>query len=262
MVGAGAILMRRWGSATDAPVVGSSPNIPEAKAQSIPTLKMPTAKGWSPGHTPSAASGLAVNAFATKLKHPRWIYVLPNDDVLVAESCEEAGKIKTAFDYAIYSTMKRASAVGVSANRISLYRDADGDGVAETHEIFLQDQRQPFGMAMIDNIFYVGNTDGIDAFTYTTGATQITDEGRRLVEFKPGGHWTRSLLVSEDERQLYAGVGSLTNIADKGFDEEAGRAAIYQLDIASGDSRVFADGLRNPVGMAWEPSTNVLWTAI
>lgn len=262
MVGAGAILMRRWGSATDAPVVGSTPNIPEAKAQSIPTLKMPTAKGWRPGHTPIAAEGLVVNAFATHLKHPRWIYVLPNDDVLVAESCEEAGKIKTAFDYAIYSTMKRASAVGVSANRISLYRDADGDGVAEVHEVFLQDQLQPFGMAMIDDTFYVGNTDGIVAFTYTAGATEITSEGRRLVEFKPGGHWTRSLLASEDGRKLYAGVGSLTNIADKGMAEEAGRAAIYELDIASGDSRVFADGLRNAVGMAWEPGTNVLWTVV
>ncbi len=262
MIGAGAILMRRWGATTDAPVVGSAPNIPEAKAQSIPTLKMPTAKGWEPGHVPTAAEGLAVNAFASNLKHPRWIYVMPNDDVLVAESCEEPGKIRTAFDYAIYSTMKRASAVGVSANRISLYRDSDGDGIAETHEIFLKDQRQPFGMALIDSTFYVGNTDGLVAFPYVNGATQIVGEGQRLVNFKPGGHWTRSLLASDDGRKLYAGVGSLTNIADRGMEVEEGRAAIYELDIASGNSRVFAGGLRNAVGLAWEPNTQVLWTVV
>ena len=262
MIGAAAILMRRWGKATDEPVFGAEPVIPEAKAQNIPTLKMPTAKGWEPGHVPTAAPGLAVNAFVSDLKHPRWVYVMPNNDVLVAEASQEAGEIKTAFEYAIYSTMKRASAVGVSANRISLVRDADGDGVGEIRETFLEHQNRPFGMALLGDTFYVGNTDGVVAFDYTPGASRITGEGRTLVEFKPYGHWTRSLLPSADGKKLYAGVGSLSNIADKGMEVEEGRAAIYELDLEAGTSRIFASGLRNPVGMAWEPSTNELWTVV
>ena len=262
MIGAGAILMRRWDSASDAPALGATPAIPPAKPQGIPTLKMPTAKGWDAGHTPTAAAGLTVNAFAADLDHPRWVYVLPNDDVLVAEAMEERGTIKTAFDYAIYSTMKRAAAVGVSANRISLFRDADGDGIGEVREIFLAQQNKPFGMALVGDTFYVGNTDGVVAFPYREGATRITAEGRKLVDFKPGGHWTRSLLASPDGRKLYAGVGSLSNIAEQGMDKEEGRAAVYELDLESGASRIFAAGLRNPVGLAWEPSTGELWTVV
>jgi glucose/arabinose dehydrogenase len=262
MIGAAVILMRRWGANTDVPALGSTPTIPQAKPQGIPTLKMPTAKGWRAGHTPTAAPGLAVNAFATGLKHPRWIHVLPGNDVLVAEALQEAGPVKTAFDYAIYSTMKRAAAIGVSANRITLFRDADGDGVGEIRETFLDQQNQPFGMALVGDTFYVGNTDGVVAFPYSEGATQITGEGRKLVDFKAGGHWTRSLLPSPDGRKLYAGVGSLSNIGEKGMDEEEGRAAIYELDLQTGTSRIFAAGLRNPVGLAWEPSTGVLWTVV
>lgn len=262
MVGAGAILMRRWGKDTEAPALGSTPNIPQAKAQGIPTLKMPTAKGWEPGHKPTTAPGLKVNAFATDLLHPRWIYVLPNNDVLVAEALQQAGPIKTAFDYAIFATMKRAAAVGVSANRISLFRDTDGDGVGEIQETFLENQNQPFGMALVEDTFYVGNTDGVVAFDYESGATKLTGEGTRLVEFKPGGHWTRSLLVSPDKTKIYAGVGSLSNIADHGMQKEEGRAAIHELNLADGTSRIFASGLRNPVGVAWEPNTGELWTVV
>jgi glucose/arabinose dehydrogenase len=165
-------------------------------------------------------------------------------------------------DYAMISTMRRAAAVGVSANRITLWRDSDGDGVAEIRQVFLEGQNQPFGMALVGDTFYVGNTDGIVAFPYTAGADRITGPGRRLVEFKPAGHWTRSLLLSPDKRKLYAGVGSLTNIAENGMDVEQGRAAIYELDLSSGSSRIFASGLRNAVGMAWEPNTGVLWTVV
>ena len=262
MIGAVAILIRRWGDSNDVPATGLNPEIPEARPQSIPTLKMPTAKGWDPGHVPTAADGLAVNAFATDLIHPRWIHVLPNNDVLVAEALQEAGPIKTAFDYAMVSTMKRAAAIGVSANRITLFRDDNGDGVGETRTVFLDKQRQPFGMALLGDKFYVGNTDGVVVFPYEDGATRITGEGRKLVDFKPGGHWTRSLLPSRDGKRLYAGVGSMTNIAENGMEEEEGRAAIYELDLESGESRIFASGLRNPVGLAWEPSTDVLWTVV
>lgn len=262
MIGASAILMRRFGGSTHDPVLGSTPQIPQAKAQGIPTLKMPSAKGWDNGDTPTAAPGLTVNAFATDLKHPRWIEVLPNNDVLVAEASETPKPIKTAFDYAIYSTMKRASAVGESANRITLLRDEDRDGIAEVRKTFLEHQNKPFGMALIDSTFYVGNTDGLVSFNYEQGADYINGAGTPIVDFKPEGHWTRSLLVSPDQSKIYVGVGSLSNIADKGFEVEEGRAAIYEVSIADGHSRIFASGLRNPVGMAWEPTTGELWTVV
>ena len=262
MIGAGMILMRRWSAETDKPAIGGAPHIPDAKAQSIPTLKMPTARGWVDGHTPTAAEGLVVNAFAKDLKHPRWIHVLPNDDVLVAEALPAPWTIKSAFDYAMISTMRRAAAIGKSANRIMLFRDNDKDGVAEESHLYLEKQNQPFGMAMIDDIFYVGNTDALVAFDYVEGATRITGTARKLCEFKPGGHWTRSLLASADGKKLYAGVGSNTNIADNGMQEEEERAAIHEIDLETGASRIFASGLRNPVGVAWEPVTGKLWTVV
>jgi glucose/arabinose dehydrogenase len=263
VIGGTALQIRRLTGGTPEPAWGSAPAIPAAKPQgAIPTLKMPTAKGWNPGQTPFAAPGLKVNAFASGLDHCRWIEVLPNGDVLVAESMQADRPARSVMDYAMMSTMRRAAAVGVSANRISLWRDKDGDGVAEERHVFLEGQNQPFGMALVGDTFYVGNTDGIVAFPYTAGADRITGPGRRLVEFKPAGHWTRSLLPSPDKKKLYAGVGSLTNIAENGMDVEKGRAAIYELDVASGSSRIFASGLRNAVGMAWEPGTGVLWTVV
>lgn len=263
IIGGIMILMRRWGVSAEAPAVGGAPIIPEARPQGIPTLKMPTARGWKDGHTPTAAPGLKVNAFAAGLKHPRWIHVLPNGDVLTAEALGvPGGRIKTPFDYAIYSTMKRAAAVGNSPNRITLLRDTDGDGVAETRHVFMDKLNHPFGMAMLDGTFYVGATDGISSYPYVDGAIRIDAPGRKLVDFKPAGHWTRSLLPSPDGSKLYCGVGSLSNIGDNGFEAEEGRAAIYELDLATGESRVFAGGLRNPVGMAWEPSTGSLWTVV
>ena len=255
------VLLRRMG-APDTQAIGTAPQIPEAKKQGIMTLKMPTAKGWAPGHTPTAAPGLKVNAFASDLQHPRWIEVLPNGDVLVAEALQQGRPPRTLLERATQATMRRARALGVSANRITLWRDQDGDGVAETREVFLEEQNQPFGMALVDGTFYVGNTDGIVAFVYEDGATRLTGEGRKLVDFKPGGHWTRSLIVSPDRTKIYAGVGSLTNISDEGMEAEEGRAAIWELDLATGQARVFASGLRNPVGTAWEPVTGTLWTVV
>jgi glucose/arabinose dehydrogenase len=262
IVGGAMILRRSWGATAAAPAVGTAPAIPEAKPQSIPTLKMPTARGWPDGRTPVAAPGLRVNAFAAGLKHPRWIQSMPSGDVLVAEALQEEGPIKSAFDYAITVTMRRAAAVGRSPNRITRLRDADGDGVAEVRGTFRDGLNQPFGMALVGDTFYVGNTDGIVAFPYAAGAETLSGEGRKLVDFKPGGHWTRSLIPSPDGRKIYAGVGSLTNIADNGFQVEEGRAAIWELDLESGKARIFASGLRNPVGVAWEPSTGVLWTVV
>jgi len=256
-----------WRRRTQGPVppqaVGNAPRIPAARPQgAVPTLKMPTARGWAPGHTPVAAPGLAVNAFAAGLKHPRWIHVLPNGDVTVAEALFMPGPPKTVFDRAMIATMKRAAAIGPSPNRITLLRDADGDGVAETRSALLEGLSQPFGMALVDGTFYVGNTDGVVAFPYSDGMTRIEAAGRPLTKFKPGGHWTRSLLASPDGRRLYAGVGSLTNIGDLGFEIEEGRACIVEIDLATGRDRIFAGGLRNPVGMAWQPETGALWTVV
>jgi glucose/arabinose dehydrogenase len=263
LIGAVAIVWRRMEGGPRVQALGDAPTIPAAKPQgALPTLKMPTAKGWREGHTPVAAPGLKVNAFAAGLKHPRWIHSLPNGDVLVAEALTTAGPIKTAFDYAMFSTMQRAAAVGVSPNRITRLRDADGDGVAEIRGAFLEGLNQPFGMALLGDNFYVGNTDGVVAFPYVAGASRIAAQGRKLTEFKSGGHWTRSLLPSRDGQKLYVGVGSLSNIADDGMAVEEGRAAIYELDLASGKSRIFAGGLRNPVGLAWEPQTGALWTVV
>jgi glucose/arabinose dehydrogenase len=263
LIGGAAIQMRKLTTASPEPAWGKAPTIPAARSQGmVPTLKMPAARGWKPGQTPIAASGLKVNAFAMDLDHPRWIEVLSNGDVLVAEATSLDRSARSVFDYAMVSTMRRGAAMGASANRITLLRDTDGDGVAETREEFLKGQSQPFGMALVGDTFYVGNTDGVVAFPYTAGASRITAPGRKLVTFKPGGHWTRSLLKSTDGRKLYAGVGSLSNIAETGMEVEQGRAAIYELDLESGASRIFASGLRNAVGLAWEPTTGVLWTVV
>jgi glucose/arabinose dehydrogenase len=263
LVGGAALMWRKMQGVPQQVAWGSEPAIPAAKPQgALPTLKMPSARGWSEGQKPIAAPGLKVNAFATGLEHPRWINVLPNGDVLIAEATQVAGPPRSVFHYAMQATMRRADALGVSANRITLLRDADGDGIAERRSAFMEDLSQPFGMALIGDTFYVGNTDGVVAFPYTAGADRITATGRKLVAFKPGGHWTRSLLPSPDGKKLYAGVGSLSNIAEQGMEVEEGRAAIYELDLASGSSRIFASGLRNAVGLAWEPTTGTLWTAV
>ena len=263
VVGQAALSWRRLQGDTGPQAVGATPTIPTARPQGkLPTLKMPTARGWAPGHKPVAAAGLTVNAFATGLKHPRWLHVLPNGDVTVAEALFMPAPPKSLFDVAMISTMQRAAAIGPSPNRITLLRDSDGDGVAETRTTLLDGLSQPFGMALLGNIFYVGNTDGVVAFDYTPGMTRISTAGRRLTSFKPGGHWTRSLLPSPDGRKLYVGVGSLSNIGDHGMTAEQGRACIHELDLASGRCREFAGGLRNPVGLAWEPTTNALWTVV
>jgi glucose/arabinose dehydrogenase len=263
LVGSAAIAWRRLHGTAREQAVGAAPNIPAARSQgALPTLKMPSARGWAHGQTPQAAPGLRVNAFATGLKHPRWMLVLPNGDVTVAEALTVPGPPRSVFSHAMVATMKRAAAAGVSPNRITLLRDADGDGVAETHETFLEHLNQPFGMALLGDTFYVGNTDGVVAFPYRDGATRIGAAGRVLTAFKPGGHWTRSLLPSLDGRKLYVGVGSLSNIGELGLELEQDRACIHEIDLSGGSRRIFASGLRNPVGLAWEPNTGVLWTVV
>jgi len=262
-VGATMIMLRRWDRHDGPPAQGLAPAIPAARPQAIPTLKMPTAEGWKDGQTPVAAPGLKVSAFAKDLIHPRQMLVLDNGDVLVAESLTlKPPAINGAFDYAQVATMVRAGALGDSPNRVTLLRDADGDGVAEIRETLLEGVRQPYGLAFIDGTLYVGCVDGVRAFPYALGETRITAPGRKLTRHEEWGHWTRNLLPSADGKKLYVAVGSLTNIAEQGMAKEKDRAAIHELDLDTGQSRIFASGLRNPVGLAREPQTGLLWTVV
>jgi glucose/arabinose dehydrogenase len=241
---------------------GPAPAIPPAQPQAVPTLKMPTAVGWKAGEKPVAAPGLAVTAFASGLKHPRWIYVLPNGDVLVAESAGRQGRVTSIRGAVMRYTMRRAGATVASANRITLLRDADGDGIPEIRETFMEGLHQPFGMALIGNTFYVGNTDAVVAFPYVEGALKITAPGKKLLDLKPHNHWTRNLFPSADRTRLFIGVGSASNIGDNGMEAEVNRACIIELDLATNRSRIFASGLRNAVGMEREPTTGALWTVV
>ena len=266
LIGAVAIFVRRLQGTPSVQAVGTAPAIPTAKPQgAIPTLKMPTARGWGAGQTPVAAAGLKVNAFASGLKHPRWIHVLPNGDVLVAEALQVEGAIRSVFDYAMTSTMRRAAALGVSPNRITLLRDANGDGFAEVRTVFLQGLNSPFGMALVGDSLYVADTDAVLRFPYHSGDTQITAPGVKVVDLPAGPinhHWTKNVIASPDGTKLYITVGSNSNAGENGLAVEHDRARILEFDIARGTSRVFATGLRNPNGMAWQPQSGALWTAV
>ena len=243
---------------------GPNPTLPEPHPTgAFPYVNIASAVGWRGVEKPVPAEGLGVEAFATGLDHPRWLYELPNGDVLVAETDapkSEEGGAGGVRGFIMRFYMNQAGADKPSANRITLLRDADGDGVAEITEVFLDGLNQPFGMAELGGTFYVGNTDGLMAFAYKDG--RASGPAKRLATFKPGGHWTRSILPSPDGRKLYIGVGSLSNIGDEGMEAEEGRACIYEHDIESGATRIFAAGLRNPVGLAWEPATGALWTVV
>jgi glucose/arabinose dehydrogenase len=246
---------------------GLNPTIPAPTKTFIPTVNIATAKGWPQDGKPKAKGNLSVNAFAKDLEHPRWLYVLPNGDVLVAESNgperpEDAKGVKGW----IYKTVQKWAGAGIaSPDRITLLRDKDGDGVAETRTVFLKNLYSPFGMALIGNDLYVANADAIFRFKYQDGATEITTAGEKMADL-PGGpinhHWTKNIIASKDGSKLYATVGSNSNVAENGLDAEKMRANIPEIDLKSGQSRVFASGLRNPNGMGWEPRTGQLWTVV
>jgi glucose/arabinose dehydrogenase len=246
---------------------GPHPEIPGPKKSLIPTINVADAKGWPSGGKPTPASGLSVNAFATGLDHPRWLYVLPNGDVLVAETNgpERPDNNKGFRGWLFNHSQKKAGAAVPSANRITLLRDADGDGVAETRTILLDSLYAPFGMSLIGSTLYIANSDGVVRVPYTTGETRIIAAPTRLTALPAGTvnhHWTKNLIASADGSKLYASVGSNSNAGENGIDAEAERAAIWQIDPHTGAHRVFASGLRNPVGMAWNPETGALWVSV
>ena len=245
---------------------GPNPSLPEPTSSLIPTVNIAPARGWPAGAAPVAAAGLRVGAFASGLDHPRWLLVLPNGDVLVAESNappKPAGSTGV-MDWIAAQVMKRAGAGVPSANRITLLRDANNDGVAETRSVLLRDLRSPFGMALIRDRLYVANADAVVSYPYKTGDTAITAPATELVKLPAGvnHHWTKNLLASADGNTLFVSVGSNSNVGERGMEAEVGRAAIWAVDVKTGSHRIFGSGLRNPVGMAWDASGQTLWTVV
>ncbi|WP_285354593.1 sorbosone dehydrogenase family protein [Pseudomonas sp. lyk4-R2A-10] len=246
---------------------GPSPKLPEPNKTLIPTVNIAPAIGWPAGAKPTAAAGTQVAAFAENLDHPRWLYVLPNGDVLVAETNAppKPDDSKGIRGWVMKKVMGRAGAGVPSPNRITLLRDADHDGVAETRTVFLQNLNSPFGMTLVGNDLYVADTDRLLRFNYEPGATEIKSQPIKVVDL-PGGtlnhHWTKNVIASKDGRKLYVTVGSNSNVGENGLDQEEGRAAIWEVDRATGNHRIFASGIRNPNGLAWEPQSGALWTAV
>jgi glucose/arabinose dehydrogenase len=246
---------------------GPSPTLPEPHTSLIPTLNIAPAKGWAAGVTPVAAPGLAVNEFAGGLEHPRWLAVLPNGDVLVAETNappkpEDGKGIR---GWVQKQVMKRAGSITPSANRITLLRDSKGIGVADTKTVLIEGLNSPYGMALVGSTLYVADTDAVLSFPYRDGDTKITAPGTKLVDLPAGPinhHWTKNVIASADGSKLYVSVGSNSNAGDNGMAVEEGRAAIWEVDTKTGSHRIFASGIRNANGMGWEPSSGALWAAV
>jgi glucose/arabinose dehydrogenase len=269
-VSLGALTLAACGGGPLAPegaTYGPNPTLVQPNSRPLPLVNIAPAVGWPEGQTPIAPQGYQVQAFASGLDHPRWLYRLPNGDVLVAETNappkpeDKQGGIRGWIQGLV---MSRAGARVPSANRITLLRDADGDGAAETRTAFLENLMSPFGMALVGDRLFVANADAVVAFPYQAGQTRIDAAPTKIADLPAGRnhHWTKSLVASADGTKLYVGVGSNSNIAEHGMDEEVNRAAILEITIATGATRVFASGLRNPVGLAWEPVTGQLWTAV
>ncbi|PZO02997.1 MAG: sorbosone dehydrogenase [Alphaproteobacteria bacterium] len=246
---------------------GAAPQLPEPRRTLFPTVKIAPAVGWPDGQMPTPAAGFTVNAFASGLDHPRWIYPLPNGDVLVAESNappkpeDKKGGIR---GWVMRQVMGRAGAAVPSPDRIILLRDADRDGTAESRSVFMQNLTSPFGMALVGDRLFIANADAVVAVPYVTGQTRIETAPVTISPLPAGRnhHWTKSLVASADGSRLYVGVGSNSNIGENGMDEEVDRAAILEIDVATGTRRLYASGLRNPVGMDWQPDSGMLWTAV
>ncbi|MFD1950874.1 PQQ-dependent sugar dehydrogenase [Sphingomonas arantia] len=246
---------------------GTKPEIPEPTTSWIPTVNIAPAVGWKAGEAPTPAAGLAVNDFAAGLDHPRWMLLLPNGDVLVAETNKppKPGQSKSIREWVQSKVMGRAGAGVASPNRIVLLRDADGDGIAESRSTLLTGLMSPFGMALVGNQLYVANADALVRYPFTPGQTKITAAPTKVVDL-PGGpinhHWTKNVIASPDGKRLFVTIGSNSNVGENGMAAEEGRAAIWEVDPATGNHRIYAYGLRNPNGLAYEPQSKQLFTVV
>ena len=247
--------------------IGKEPKLPPPQSSWIPTVNIAPAKGWPADRKPMPAEGLEVAAFANNLDHPRWLYVLPNGDVLVAESNAPARSDapQGLRGWIMGLVMARAGAGVKSADRITILRDADGDGVAEIARPFATNLHSPFGMALIGETLYVANTDAVVKFKFIEGQLQAEGPPVKVADLPAGPinhHWTKNIIAARDGTALYATVGSNSNVAENGMENEERRAAILKIDPKSGATSVFASGLRNPNGLAWEPVSGALWTTV
>ncbi|MBD9650374.1 sorbosone dehydrogenase family protein [Ensifer sp. ENS09] len=267
MAGCANVSARQRAANTSVVGYGSNPALPKPRPTVIPTVKIADATGWQDGGHPRAAKGLKVNVFAANFDHPRWLRVLPNGDVLVAESNapakhDEGFSLKKVF---MSAAMRRAGAATPSANRITLLRDTNGDGVADMRTTFAEGLNSPFGMTLSQGKLYVANTDALVAFPYSSGQIRITAPPQKIADLPAGDlnhHWTKDVIARPDGRKLYVTVGSNSNVAENGMAAERGRAAVLEIDKASGRMRVFASGLRNPNGLSWNPQNGGLWVAV
>jgi glucose/arabinose dehydrogenase len=250
---------------------GPSPTLPNPNPTLIPTVNVAPASAWPDGVAPKPGEGLKVEAFAKVLDHPRWLHVLPNGDVLVAESNEPARQDNAGFslrsleNWVAGLVMSQVGAKVQSANRITLLRDADGDGIAELRTTFLKGLNSPFGMTLSNGIFYVANTDAIMAYPYRQGDTEITASAEKVVDLPAGPinyHWTKDVIASPDGKKLYATIGSNSNVGENGLQVEGDRARVIEIDLATHQIRPFATGLRNPNGLSWQPQSGQLWVAV
>jgi glucose/arabinose dehydrogenase len=245
---------------------GAEPTLPAPESGGLPTLNPAKAVGWPDGGAPVAPEGFTVTRYAENLAHPRWIYVLPNGDVLVAESSTEPRSGGGIVGWIANTMQRRAGALDESADRITLLRDSDRDGDVESRHVFAENLNQPFGMLLVDDYFYVANTDAVVRYRYTPDSVRVPGHPETVLQlpFREGdnGHWTRNIVANADGTKIYVAVGSSSNIGDNGMEAEQGRAAIWEMNPDGSEARVFASGLRNPVGMDWAPDTNALWVAV
>jgi len=262
------VLAPLWAAAQSYPVgFGPNPQLPEPDRKLVPTVNIATASSWSAQEQPTAPAGFNVTPYARGLDHPRWVYVLPNGDVLVAETNAppKPDDSKGVKGMVMKQVQKKAGAVTESANRITLLRGLDAKGVAQTRTVFLKGLNSPFGMALVGKDLYVADTDAVLRFPYQEGAASISVAGTKVMDLPAGTinhHWTKNLIASPDGKYLYVTVGSNSNVAENGIEAETGRAAIWQLEIATSKSTLYATGLRNANGMGWEPQTKTLWTTV
>lgn len=245
---------------------GAEPQLPDPQSSMLPTVNTAEAIGWAEGAAPTAPQGFTVTRYAENLDHPRWLYVLPNGDVLVAESSTKPQENGGLMGWIRNSIQRGAGALSESADRITLLSDSDGDGDVDARHVFAENLNQPFGMVLVGEYLYVANTDALVRFRYTPNSVRTPGQPEVMLRLPhhagDNGHWTRNLIASADGTKIYISVGSSSNIADYGMEVEEGRASIWEYDVATNQSRIFASGLRNPVGMSWNPTSGELWVAV